>query len=442
MGRLTDARARSLTHSGRTRADERHGDGPGGNGLLLSVKASGAKSWVQSLTVRGKRRNAGLGPYPLVSLRDARQIAAENRRIAREGGDPFAERARRRTVPTFEECAREYVEEVRAANWSSGGKSRASWEGTLAAYVYPRVGALPVNAITSADVLAAVAPIWSTKRETAGRVRQRISLVMRYAILMGYRADDPATPEIVSVLPTERAPVQHMRTLHHADVTNAIVRVRVSDAALLTKRMFEFMVLTAARPGEARHARWAEIDLDARVWKRPGERMKMRLEHWVPLSSRALQVLGEVEEISAGHEFVFPSPRGKPLSDSTLSKLLRKLGVGAVPHGFRSSFRTWGAEVMGAPKEILEVAIAHTQDDPYDHSVYFDRRIPLMQAWAEYVWPALGRPTLQHSKRLAPRRLLCDSAQHIAMRADSLDARTQETSPHPCGPLGHPTVSD
>ena len=389
MGRLTDARARSLTHSGRTRGDQRHGDGPGGNGLMLSIKASGAKSWVQSLTIRSKRRTFGLGPYPLVSLRSARETAAENRRIAREGGDPLAERNRRRTVPTFEECARRYIEEVRSPRWSASGKSRTSWESTLAAYVYPRFGELPVHAVTAADVLAALTPIWSTKRETGNRVRQRISLILDWAVVQGYRTDDPAaSPALIRVLSKDkRAPVRHMRTLHYADVAAAILRVRVSNAGLLTKRLFEFMVLTAARPGEARGARWAEMDLEARVWRRPPERMKIRTAHWVPLSSTALQVLREVEEISGHQEFVFPSSRGNALSDSTLSKLLRNLGVDAVPHGFRASFRTWGGEVAEAPGRMLEVALAHKRDNPYDNTTHFGQRIPLMEAWAEYVCP-------------------------------------------------------
>ena len=388
MGKLTDARARTLRHSGCTKGDERHGDG---NGLMLSVKPSGAKSWVQSLVIQGRRRNFGLGAYPLVSLKEARELAAEHRKVARAGGNPLAERARRREVPTFRDIVPTVIE-VRAAGWTGAGKSRAQWEASLERYAYPRLGDLRVDAITAADVLAVLKPIWGTRRETARRVRQRVSTVLRWCVASGLRQDDPAGPALLEVLPRGGQPVRHHRHLHYAHMAGAIAAVRASNAALTTKWCFEFLVLTAARSGEARGALWSEIDLDGAEWRIPAARMKARAEHRVPLSGRALEILREAAGVRRG-DLVFPSPRGKMLSDMTLSKLLRDLGIDAVPHGCRTTFRVWGSEVWAVgrrdgAREELEAALAHAirgVEGDYAQTDVFARRRPLMQAWADYL---------------------------------------------------------
>ncbi len=245
--------------------------------------------------------------------------------------------------------------------------------------------------IGTADVMEVLLPIWSTKRETARRVRQRISAVMKWAVAQGYREDNPAGDAISAALPKNGVRRQHQRALPHAQVVDALARVRASKAHRATALAFEFLVLTACRSGEVRGARWDEVDAAAATWTVPATCVKSKLEHRVPLSGRAVAVLDEAREIADGSGLLFPSPTGRVLSDSTLSKLLRELGIGAVPHGFRSSFRDWAAEKTDVPREVCELALAHVNSDrveaAYRRSDLFDRRRDLMNQWAAYVAP-------------------------------------------------------
>ena len=238
-------------------------------------------------------------------------------------------------------------------------------------------------------LLAWLTPIWHDKPETARRVRQRIGAVMKWAVAMGYRSDNPAGDALGQALGRQQAVVQHMRALPHGAVADALAIVRVSQASVTTKRAFEFLVLTAARSGEVRLATWDEMDLDAGVWTIPAARMKAKRDHRVPLSRRALAILHDVQRLSDGTGLVFPNPRGKPLSDATLSQLIKELGIAAVPHGFRSSFRDWAAEQTSTPREVVEAALAHTVQNPteaaYARSDLFERRRRLMDDWAAYL---------------------------------------------------------
>ena len=389
--RLNSAFIQSVKHSGRTRGAERHGDG-GGLGLMLNVQPGGTKSWVQQITIRGKRRALGLGSYPAVGLAQARKVAFENRTVAREGGDP---RKPKRQPPRFRDAALEIID-LLESGWACR-KTRAHWESSLAAYAYPTIGDLRVDRITPADVIDVLRPIWATKRETASRVRQRISAVMRWAVANGHRLDDPAGTAVLQALPKGRPPVKHHRALHYSEVAEAIATVRATSAWEGTKLAFEFLVLTAARSGEVRAATWDEMDIDRATWAVPSLRMKSRKEHRVPLSDRALAVLAEARRITSRplqrhlHDLpmVFPSLRGKIMSDMTLSKLLRQNGVDAVPHGFRSSFRDWAAETTDAPYAVMEAALAHTVASStvraYARSDLFDRRRRLMEEWATFL---------------------------------------------------------
>ncbi len=268
-------------------------------------------------------------------------------------------------------------------------KYAQDWTRSLRAYAFPRIGALPVSAVTTADVLAILTPIWHEKAQTAQRVRLRISAVMKWAIAMGYRPDNPAGDALGQALGRQQTVVQHMRALPHGAVAAALATVRASPAAVTIKRAFEFLVLTAARSGEVRLATWDEIDLDAGVWAIPAARMKAKREHRVPLSGRALAILHDVQRLSDGTGLVFRSRRGKPLSAVTLPRLTKELGIAAVPHGFRSSFRDWAAERTNAPREVVEAALAHTVQNPteaaYARSDLFERRRRLMDDWAAYL---------------------------------------------------------
>ena len=362
----------------------RYGDG---NGLYLLVKPSGSKSWVLRTVVHGRRRDMGLGGYPLVSLAEARAAAFENRKLARAGGDPLALR-RRPNIPTFEEAARTVIE-IHKPTWRTGGKSAKQWESSLRRYAFPRLEAMAVDTITTADVMAVLLPLWTEKAETARRVRQRISAIMKWAIAQGYRGDNPAGDAIAAALPKVSDTPKHFRALHHSETGDAIRAARGSQASLSVRLAFEFLVLTAARSGEVRHALWSEFDMEAAIWTIPGERMKTGREHRVPLSGRALKILEEAWALDDGSGLVFPSPaRGKPIAASTLSKLLHDLDIDAVPHGFRSTFRDWCSESAQAPRDLAEACLAHVVrgvEGAYARSDLLDRRRTLMERWAGYL---------------------------------------------------------
>ena len=358
-----------------------------GNGLYLHVDPSGARRWVQRLVIRGTPRTLGLGGSAVVPLAEARDVALVNRKLARTGGDPLAERHHARGIPTFEE-ATSTVLALHRPGWRNA-KHATQWATTLRKYAHPYLGALPVSEVTTADVLTVLTAIWHDKPETARRVRQRIGAVMKWAVAKGYRPDNPAGDAMAQALPRQTVVRRHMRALPHGEVAGAIQTIRASRASTPAKLAFEFMVLTAARSGEGRLATWDEMDLDAAVWMVPGARMKAKRDHRVPLSGQAVALLHDARRLSVGTGLVFPSPRGKPLSDMTLSKLLKELGIAAVPHGFRSSFRDWAAEQTNTPREVIEAALAHTVRNPteaaYARSDLFERRRGLMDDWADYI---------------------------------------------------------
>ena len=402
-----------------------------GHGLNLRVDPSGARQWVQRLVIRGRPRMLGLGGYPLVSLAEARNVAFANRQRARAGGDPLAEQRQVQHVPTVEEAAAVVLEQQRPG-WRNAKHAR-DWPRSLRAYVFPRIGALPVSAVTTADVLAILTPIWHDKPQTARRVRQRIGAVMKWAVVMGYRPDNPAGDALGQALGRQQAVVQHMQALPHGAVADALATVRASSARPVVKLIFEFVVLTAARSGEVRLATWDEMDLDAGVWTIPATRMKAKREHRVPLSGRALAILHDVQRLSDGTGLVFRSRRGTPLSDMTLSKLIKELGIAAVPHGFRSSFRDWAAEQTNTPREVVEAALAHTVRNPteaaYARSDLFERRRRLMDEWAAYLSGTHGaRPILPPPSGVRlltdPERLFTPAASADRRRVRSLPAAT------------------
>ena len=357
------------------------------HGLFLKVEPGGTRRWVQRIVVHGRRRDIGLGGFPLLTLVEARQQAFANRKLARAGGDPIALR-RQGHVPTFEEAA-EKVITFHAGNWRDGGKSAKQWRASLRDYAMPRLGRLRVSAVSTANVMAVLLPIWHDKRETARRVRQGIGAVMKWAIAQGYRQDNPAGEAIAAALPRNGHVRKHMAALPHGEVSEALARVRSSAAGTSTKLAFEFLVLTAARSGEVRQATWDEIDLAAAVWTVPADRMKANREHRVPLCERAVEILNEAQAFGDANPLVFPSPRGKALSDVTLSKLVKEQGIAAVPHGFRSSFRDWAAERTDHPREVIEAALAHVIQNKveaaYARSDLFERRRRLMDDWATYL---------------------------------------------------------
>ena len=368
----------------------RYGDGRGGLGLSLLVRPASrggfTKSWTQYVRIGGRPTSLGLGCYPVVTLAMARERALENARAIADGRDPRG--GSPRSVPTFAE-ALETVIAIHAQNWKGRSTSEHQWRATLTTYAFPRIGSKRVDEVTTADVMAILTPIWSTKHVTAKRVRQRIGAVMKWAVAQGHRPDNPAGDALGAALPKNGAVQKHQRALPHADLGAALRRIRHADAHVGIRLAFEFLVLTAARSGEVRGARWDEIDTDGAVWTIPAKHMKARREHRVPLSDRALEVLDEARELADAGGIVFPSPRGLVLHQTTLTGLARDLELDAVPRGFRSSFRDWAAECTDAPREVCEIALAHVDTDrveaAYRRTDLFDRRRRLMADWAAYV---------------------------------------------------------
>ena len=367
----------------RTAPPGRHADG---NGLYLFVQPSGTRSWIQRLVIRGRRRELGLGSVVLVSLAEAREKALANRKLAREGGDPLAEKRRTQGVPSFAEAAATVVEQQQAG-WRDPQYPKI-WLNSLERYAFARIGKMPVSEVTSADLLEVLGPIWHVKAPTARTVRQRMHGVLEWAVAMELRTDNPCD-RIGRVLGPQNDVVQHFRALPHREVASAIQTVRAADAPRVLKLAFEFLVLTAARWNEVRGAVWEEIDPRGGVWTVPATRMKAKREHRVPLCRRATGILDEARMLGNGTPVVFTGGDGQQVPEKHLRQLLSKLGIAAVPHGFRSSFRDWAAEETDHPREVVEAALAHVVKNKveaaYRRSDLFERRRRVMEDWATYL---------------------------------------------------------
>ncbi len=362
----------------------RYGDGRGSCGLYLRVwvMTNGriGKNWGQRLRIGGQLTNLGLGSYPQVSLALARGRAIENAQLVAEGGDP---RKPVVTIPTFAKAVSDVIA-LRSQRWKNP-KTARRWKSVLQTYAMPVLGNTLVSDIRSSHVMEVLAPVWVEKPETGRQVREHISMVMEWAKAEGHRADNPADRAILKALP-KHGRKNHYKALPFAELARAMTKVRSTDAHPATKLAFEFIAFTACRSGEARLATWDEFDLNAATWTIPASKMKNGLEHRVPLSCAALDVLHQARELSDGAGLVFPSARGKLMSDSTVSKLLRENDIQSTPHGLRSAFRDWAAECSDQPREIAEYALAHVEGSAaelaYRRTDYFDRRRKLMEDWA------------------------------------------------------------
>lgn len=374
---LTPAFVRNVSRAGR------YCDG---HGLYLDVRPTGSRGWVQRLTIRGRRTELGLGGFPLVSLKEARRKAFANRKLAREGGDPLAEKRRAESMPTFAEATLRVWKQLKPG-WRSAEHAQL-WLGSLKRHALPRIGDIPMSEVTSADVVGILAPIWHEKAATARKLRQRIRAVMEWGVAMDLRPDNPCD-RIGPVLGAQKNRTRHMRALPHGEVAAAIEAVRASDARRVVKLAFEFLVLTATRSAEVRGAEWREIDRDDGVWTIPARRTKGNRRHRVPLGRRALAIIEEARAPGRGGPLVFPGARGRQMASTAMAGVLRELKVAAVPHGFRSSFRDWAAEETDHPREVAEAALAHVVRDrveaAYRRTDLFERRRRLMSEWEAYL---------------------------------------------------------
>ncbi len=357
-----------------------------GNGLYLVVEPSGAKRWILRTVVHGRRTDIGLGGISLVSLKEAREKATALRKLAREGGDPITERRRARAgILTFERAARA-VHAEHKATWKNE-KHIAQWINTLEEYVFPVFGNKPVSQVDTPDVLRALSPIWLKKPETARRVRQRIGVVLDWAKAAGHRSGDNPVLGIAKGLPKQSDRAEHHAALPYAKVSEFIEKLRAHECAESIRLAFEFLILTATRTSEVLRATWTEIDAD--TWTIPADRMKAEREHRVPLPARCLEILARARELSGGEGYIFPGRmKDKPLTNMVFLMTLRRMAVDTTAHGFRSSFRDWASERTNFPREVCEMALAHTVRDKteaaYRRGDLFEKRRELMNEWARF----------------------------------------------------------
>lgn len=385
-------------------------------GLHLRIKPSGAKGWMLRVTVGGKRRDIGLGGYSQtgMTLAKARAAALAAREAINSGTDPVEQKRSDRSAIkaaqakelTFKDAALAYIE-AHESSWRNT-KHGQQWRNTLEQYAYPAMGSMQVRHVEMAHVLKVLEPIWREKTETASRLRGRIESVLDWAKGRGYRSgDNPAAwkgnLDAQLARPEKIAKVEHHAALKWADMGAFMEALRAAQG--MGARALEFVILTAARSGEVRGAMWPEIDLEAKVWTVPGDRMKAGKDHRVPLSSAAVALLKALPRMT-GSDLVFPAPRGGALSDMTLTAVLRRMQVDAVPHGFRSTFRDWAAEATSYPNHVCEMALAHVVSNAveaaYRRGDLFEKRRRLMDDWATFLsMPALSGTVVPMSRRSA-----------------------------------------
>lgn len=397
MGKLTTKGVEKLIRDGKPGATADDA------GLYLKVKGPGAASWQFRFQLAGARRAMGLGPCASVGLAEARQLAADARKLVAEGIDPLEARnarlarkaaaagavpAKARTRPkTFREHAAAYIEAHRAS-WRNA-KHAQQWENTLTTYAYPTIGDKAPNQITTEDMLAILSPIWTTKAETASRVRNRIELVLDAAAALGaMKGPNPARwrGHLDKLLPKRaKASKSHHTAMSYAELPEFFAKLGArSDNS---SRALQLLILTAARTSEVLLAKWPEFDFDAGVWNIPGERMKSGRPHRVPLSPHMLDVLNTLPRDES--DYLFPGARkGRPLSNMAMLQLMRGMNLEAVPHGFRSTFRDWAAEETHYAREVCEMALAHVIGDQteaaYRRGDLLEKRRQLMNDWGAY----------------------------------------------------------
>lgn len=384
----------------------------GVTGLSLQVKDTGARSWILRVTTQaGRRQEIGLGGYPDISLAVARDLARETREQIARGLDPVAnrratrqERLKQSTRMTFDKAA-ELWHAVKVQEYRNT-KHAAQVLSTIKTYASPSIGNKPVEDISVSDVLGVLRPIWTTKTETADRLRGRIESVLSWATAAKHRSgDNPArwrgNLDALLPKPGKISVVRHHAALPFDQMPAFMAELRQMEG--VGARALEFLILTAARSGEVRLATWPEITRSTETWIVPKERMKAGREHRVPLSGGALRVLDELPRM-ADVPHLFPGARGGPISDMTISAVTRRMGVDAVPHGFRSAFRDWAAERTSYPNEVAEMALAHViknkVEAAYRRGDLFEKRQALMEDWAAFLSSFEGGATRSAEPKL------------------------------------------
>ena len=391
MGKLTLAAVKAAKAAGR------YGDG---DGLYLLVGPTGARSWVLRAQKDGKRRDIGLGSAAKVPLALARDRAAKARSQIEVGIDPVAERRKAAGIPTVREAAALVHAETRKG-WRNG-KHDKQWLSSLETHCFPAIGDVSVSDLDGPALRDVLASIWLAKPETARRIRQRIISIVDWSVAKGYRDVPLAMAAIDKSLPRQKRTDRHHEALPYADLPDFMAKLRSRES--VGRVALECLILTAARSGEVRGATWAEIDLEAALWTIPAARMKAEREHVIPLSDAAVRVLGRAKQWRTGttkdDALIFPGmKRDKPISDMTLTKVMRDMALTAVPHGFRSSFKDWASETTNFPNELSEAALAHAipnkSEAAYRRGNMLEKRRVMMEAWSMYGGEVLHKITVR-----------------------------------------------
>jgi len=395
MRKSVDGTTKTITSDRQIKANMEPGRWRADPGLYLLVQSPTSRRWVLRVVVHGKRRDIGLGAYPLVSLAEARRKAEDYRRDARDGKDPIAEKKKREQADmSFEQAARE-VHDANTPSWRNS-KHAAQWISTLETYAFPIMGKVPVGQVESSHVLQVLSHIWLTKPETARRVCQRMAAVFDWASAAGRRSKGNPVHGIGKALPKQTDKPRHHPALPYSEIPQFLAGLSKSGTSDPIKAAIELLILTAARTGEVIGARWDEIDLEQALWTVPAERMKAKKAHRVPLSPRAVSILTEQGKLLGRNGLVFHL--GNPeqqLSNMALLMPVRRMGYSATIHGFRSAFRDWSAEKTSFPREVAEAALAHVVENDteraYRRTDLFEKRKQMMLAWEKHVTAKPGK---------------------------------------------------
>ena len=354
-----------------------------GNGLMLRVKANGTRQWIQRLTIHGRRVDLGLGSAELVSLADARRAAADNRAIARTGGDP-----RRVRVPTFAKAEAACLKE-KLDTWRTPSPAR-NWRVAMEKHVLPKLGRMPVDKIGTAAVYEVLRPVALAGRHaTVKAAGAAITAVLDWARINEFRSEGSPVETVRRSLPKRAGGPKHHDALDWSEVGAALEKIDATNCAPSTKRAIRFTALTAARQIEVRRAAWDQFDLEAAVWIKPSESMKTGKAHRVPLSAQALEMLREARRDVQGAGLVFPGSKpGRMVGDKVMTQALRASGIPASGHGFRSSFKDW-ARQHDVDELLSEFALAHVEGSAtvaaYARDDLLEKRRPVMQRWADCI---------------------------------------------------------
>ena len=369
-----------------------YGDGRGGLGLALRVRGTRggrvSKNWTQRLRIGGRYTNVGVGSYPATTLAVARTRAVANAQAVAEGIDPRIRPEPPKLAHKLAEVL-EAVIESKSSEWTNP-RMAGQWRDSVHLHA-PELMTRRVDDIDFDDVVGVLRPVWRAKPELARKLHQRLRACFEWARAAGHRADNPVDAKRIETVLGQRPKGGNYDSLHHGKVADALETINLTGAWPATKLCFAFLVATACRSGEAREATWGEVDWAAQIWTVPADRTKTRAEHRVPLSTMAMRVLDDAADAYGTDGLIFPAPMGNALTNAAMPKLCKENNIGAQPHGFRASFRSWAAD-EGVPRDVAEICLGHAVhgvEGRYQRSDMLDRRRVVMQRWADYLVPPI-----------------------------------------------------